>query len=441
MTPSLTTERLPQLKYPFHIMTKPIGSICNLSCAYCYYLEKRGLYPGKFRFRMEDELLELFIQQYIESQPGPVVHFAWQGGEPTLMGLDFFKRVVELQQKHSPNGWQCTNALQTNGTLLTPEWCEFLRENAFLVGISIDGPAELHDRYRLDKKERPTHDRVVQGLRLLQEHGVEYNVLCVVNSVNAKRPLEVYRFLREQGAKHLQFIPIVEQEESGISPRSVQPREYGLFLATIFDEWVRHDIGEIFVQIFEECFAVWLGHRAHLCVFAETCGNALAMEHNGDLYSCDHFVAPEYRLGNITERSMVEMVASAFQRQFGEAKRSALPQYCRECKVRFICNGGCPKDRFIRTPTGEPGLNYLCEGYRYFFNYIDPYMKEMASLWRRGQPPAQLMEILRRRDAETWRGAGRNDPCPCGSGRKYKRCCFDKAVKPVPGSHRLAAAQ
>lgn len=424
---------------PFHIMTKPIGPICNLDCAYCYYLEKQELYPGKYRFRMPEELLETYIRQYIESQPGPVVQFAWQGGEPTLMGLGFFRKVVALQEKYLPEGWRCFNALQTNGTLLTPEWCEFLREREFLVGISIDGPAPLHDHYRLDKKGRPTHAQVMEGLRLLQEHGVEYNVLCVVNRVNVKHPLEVYRFFKEQGVRHLQFIPLVERVgESGVSERTVPSREFGLFLAAIFDEWARNDIGEVYIQIFEESFAVWLGHEAQLCIFTESCGRALAMEHNGDLYACDHFVDPQYKLGNITELPIAELVNSEAQRAFGEAKRSTLPRYCLECEVRFICNGACPKDRFIQAPTGEPGLNYLCEGYRYFFNYIDPYMKEMAALWRRGRPPAELMQILRRRDAQVWAAAGRNDSCPCGSGAKYKRCCLEKAEKPVPGSRQMS---
>ena len=427
--------------WPFHIMTKPIGPICNLDCEYCYYLRKQELYPGTTRFRMTDELLESYIRQYIQSQPGPLVHFAWQGGEPTLMGLDFFQKAVEFQRKYLPPGWRCTNALQTNGTLLTAEWCEFLRENDFLVGISIDGPAELHDQYRLDKKQRPTHAKVMQGLRLLQEHRVEFNVLCVVNSVNVMHPLEVYRFFKDQGVQHLQFIPLVEREgAAGVSHRTVPPRAFGRFLAAIFDEWVRHDIGKVFVQIFEECFGVWLGRRAQLCIFAETCGRALVMEHNGDLYACDHFVFPEYRLGNITELPLVELVSSDAQRKFGEDKKSTLPQYCLECEVRFMCNGGCPKDRFIRTPSGEPGLNYLCEGYRYFFNYIDPHMKEMVALWRRGEPPAKLMEILRWQDEAMWARAGRNDPCPCGSGRKYKKCCYRESVKPVPGSRSASAA-
>ena len=324
VTDRLNMTSQPKVDRAFHIMTKPIGPICNLDCEYCYYLEKQALYPGKARFRMSEKLLEIYIEQYIQSQPGPVVHFAWQGGEPTLMGLDFFRKVVELQRKYLPQGWRVTNALQTNGTLLTPEWCEFLRENDFLVGISIDGPAQFHDHYRVDKKQRPTHVKVMQGLRLLQEHRVEYNVLCVVNSVNVKHPLEVYQFFKEHGVKHLQFIPLVEKlGVAGVSHRTVPPKEFGLFLAAIFDEWVRHDVGEIFIQIIEECFAVWLGHRAQLCIFAETCGRALAMEHNGDLYSCDHFVAPEYKLGNIIELPMVEMITSEAQERFGEEKKSA----------------------------------------------------------------------------------------------------------------------
>ena len=412
---------------PIHIMTKPIGPICNLDCAYCYYLEKEALYPGTSSFKMSDALLEHYVRQYIEASPGPQVHFAWQGGEPTLMGLDFFRRVVELQQKYLPSGWTCTNALQTNGTLLTPDWCEFLKANHFLVGISIDGPAHLHDHYRVDKGQRPTHSKVMRGLRLLQEHGVEYNVLCVVNNVNAEEPLNVYNFFKENGVEWIQFIPIVEHLGDGkVSSRSVGPEQWGRFLTAIFDEWVRHDVGRIFVQTFEETIRNEAGLTGGLCVFQETCGDALAMEHNGDLFSCDHFVLPEFKLGNILELPIVEMANSPEQIAFGKAKRDALPSYCRRCEVLSLCYGECPKNRFVTTPDGEPGLNYLCAGYRRFFNHVRPTVQRILALLNAGKPPALIMDEMRAQDERRWQQTGRNEPCPCGSGKKYKRCCWGR---------------
>lgn len=412
-------------KRAFHIMTKPIGPICNLDCEYCYYLEKEELFPGTSSFKMSDELLEEYVRQYIAANRGPQVNFAWQGGEPTLMGLDFFKRVVELQKKYLPKGWSCTNALQTNGTLLTEEWCEFLRENGFLIGISIDGPAHLHDVYRVDKGQRPTHDKVIRGLKLLQEHKVEHNILCVVNNVNSQHPLEVYRFFKELGAQWLQFIPIVEHMGgTATSHRSVDPEQWGVFLTTIFDEWVRHDIGEVYIQTFEEAIRNEAGLPGGLCVFQETCGDALAMEHNGDLFSCDHFVLPEFKLGNIRETPMEQLVALPEQEAFGKAKRDTLPQYCLDCEVRYLCHGECPKNRFAETPDGEPGLNYLCAGYRRFFNHVVPYTRRMLGFLQQQKPASLLMDELRLEDEAKWRSAGRNDPCPCGSGKKFKRCCW-----------------
>lgn len=406
-------------------MTKPIGPICNLECAYCYYLEKEALYPGTRSFRMSDAVLEAYVRQYIAAHVAPPVHFAWQGGEPTLMGLDFFRKAVALQKKYLPRGWTCTNALQTNGTLLTPEWCTFLRENGFLVGISMDGPPELHDRYRVDKGGRPTHEKVLRGLRLLQEHRVDFNVLCVVNNVNAEHPLEVYRYFKELGVEWLQFIPLVERVGGReVSSRSVTAEKWGDFLVAVFDEWVRHDIGKIYVQIFEEAVRSEAGVPGGLCIFQETCGDALAMEHNGDVFSCDHFVLPEYKLGNIMETPLEELVALPRQEAFGRAKRDLLPRYCRECEVLDLCHGECPKNRFLETPDGEPGLNYLCAGYRRFFNHARPYVQRILALLRQGKPAPLLMEQLRAEEAERWRKAGRNDPCPCGSGRKYKHCCW-----------------
>jgi uncharacterized protein len=335
---------------PFHVMTKPIGPLCNLDCKYCFYLEKEKLYPehAGAGFRMTDAVLERYISSYITAQPAnvPEISFAWQGGEPTLLGVDFFRRVVELQKKYCPPHQRIVNALQTNGTLLDAEWCEFLRENNFLVGLSIDGPREMHDRYRVDKGNRPTFDKVMRGLELLKEHNVEFNTLTVVNRHNSKNPLEVYRFLKKHGSGFMQFIPLVERAGDGtmfasppslegeeapspVTPWSVESQTYGDFLCAIFDEWVRHDVGKVFVQLFEVQLGVWMGMPASLCVFSETCGAAMALEHNGDLYSCDHYVYPEYRLGNIATKPMIELVASSQQIKFGLDKRDTLPKYCR----------------------------------------------------------------------------------------------------------------
>lgn len=416
----------------FHVMVKPRGPICNLDCAYCYYLSKERLYPGG-RFRTTNELLEEFTRQYIEAQRVPEVTFSWQGGEPTLMGLDFFRLAVELQQKCRRAGLRIRNALQTNGTTLDDEWCRFFREHNFLIGLSLDGPRELHDAYRRDKGGNPAFDRVMGGLALLKKHGIEFNILACVQAANADHPLEVYRFLRDEvGARFIQFIPIVErdndtgfQEGEKVTDRSVTGRQYGDFLIAIFDEWVRQDVGRVFVQIFDVALAAWLGQRPGLCVFDETCGTALALEHNGDLYACDHFVEPRYKLGNVQETPLIELVGSEQQRQFGLDKWDRLPRHCQECEVRFLCNGGCPKNRVLRTPDGEPGLNYLCEGYKAFFTHIDRPMRIMAAELRAGRPPANIMLYLAREEADLQRRfarARRNDPCPCGSGLKFKHC-------------------
>jgi uncharacterized protein len=425
----MPTPQTQQIAAPavFHIMTKPRGAICNLDCHYCYYLAKERLYPGS-RFRMADELLETYIRQYIASQPGPEITFAWQGGEPTLIGLEFFQRVVELQARERRPGTRITNTLQTNATTLDEAWAAFFRQNGFLIGVSLDGPRELHDAYRVDKGGKPTFDQVLAGIRLLQRHAVEFNVLTCVHAANAGRPLEVYRFLRDEvGTAFLQFIPIVERAGEGdaASPRSVTGEQYGAFLATIFDEWVRRDVGRVFVQIFDVALTIWCGRRPGLCIFEETCGQALALEHTGDLYACDHYVTPEHRLGNIVEIPLIELAGSAEQQRFGAAKRDTLPRYCRECDVRFACNGGCPKDRFLTTPDGEPGLHFLCAGYQRFFRHIDRPMRQMAALLAERRPPAQIMALLADEDAELLlriRRAGRNELCPCGSGRKKKHC-------------------
>jgi uncharacterized protein len=387
----------------FHIMTKPRGAICNLDCKYCYFLSKEQLYPGS-SFRMDDELLEIYIRDYIAAQQVSEVHFAWQGGEPTLMGLDFYRKAVALQKKYRRPGLAIHNSLQTNGLQLDDRWGEFFRQEGFLVGVSLDGPQHLHDVYRVDKGGNPTHARVLQGIETLKRHNVDFNILCCVHAANAHHPLDVYRHLRDEiETRYIQFIPIVErlnqtgfQEGYRVSRRSVSGRMYGEFLIAIFDEWAQHDIGQVFVQLFDVCLGVWLGQRAGLCIFEETCGQGLALEHNGDLYSCDHFVEPVHFLGNIREGELLQLVGSEQQARFGQAKRDTLPAYCRACEVRFICNGGCPKDRIRKTPDGEPGLNYLCEGYKAFFTYIDQPMQRMARLVRAGNPPALAMHSFRK---------------------------------------------
>lgn len=405
----------------FHVLAKPSGPICNLDCSYCFFLSKEALYPGD-RFRMGDDVLRAYLRQVIEAQTAPEVTVAWQGGEPTLMGVDFFRRAVELAEGYRAPGQRLLHTMQTNGTLLTDEWCAFLAERAFLVGLSVDGPPELHDAYRVDKRGAPTYEKVHRGWTLLQEHGVDTNILCTVHAANQDRPLDVYRHFRDGlGARHLQFIPIVErendtgfQEGDTVTDRSVGPHAWGRFLGAVYEEWIGRDVGAVFVQMFDAALASWLHLPATMCIFSETCGDALALEHNGDLYSCDHFVEPSYLLGNIMDTQMVELVASPKQRAFGAAKRDSLPRYCLDCEVRFACHGECPKNRFVETPDGEAGLNYLCAGYRAFFNRIDPTMRMMADLLRRGRYADQIMGLLA--------AAPRNEPCPCGSGRKAKHC-------------------
>lgn len=386
------------LPAPFHLLVKPTGAICNLGCKYCFFLSTEALYPGS-SFRMSDELLEECIRQYIQSQRVPEVTITWQGGEPTLMGLDFFRRSVEYAENYKRSGMTIHHTIQTNGTLLNDEWCSFFRKHGFLVGISLDGPRELHDAYRVDKSGKPTFDRVMRGLRLLQKNEVNFNILACVHAANADQPLEVYRFFRDKlGAQFIQFIPIVErdnttgfQEGNRVTERSVGAKQYGNFLISIFDEWVRRDVGRIFVQIFDVSLAAWVGAPPGLCIFAPTCGTALVMEHNGDVYSCDHFVEPRYLQGNIREQPLIELVASEKQRRFGMDKRNTLPQYCHQCPVQFACHGGCPKNRFIETQDGEPGLNYLCAGYKAFFLHIDHPMRTMTSLLQQNRAPAEIM--------------------------------------------------
>lgn len=393
----------------FHVMAKPTGARCNLDCRYCFYLDKEALFPSGARARMSDEVLEAYIRQQLEAQRGPEVTFAWQGGEPTLMGLDFFERAVALQKRYG-EGRIIQNSFQTNGVLLNDAWGQFLHREGFLVGLSLDGPQEIHDRHRVDKGGRPTFEKVMRGLRLLQDHHVPFNTLTVVHRESARQPLEIYHFLKEVGSRHLQFIPLVEREQRGGPPSarfrpvppgstketevtswSVLPEDYGQFLITIFDEWVRQDVGRVFVQLFDVALGVWMGGPAGLCLFADTCGDAVALEHTGDVFSCDHFVDTKYRLGNLLERPLGELVRSQPQRLFGRAKADTLPGYCRRCPVKFICQGECPKNRFMTTPDGEPGLNYLCAGYRRFFAHINPAMRGMAWLALNGRAPAEIM--------------------------------------------------
>jgi len=435
----------------FHLLAKPTGAVCNLDCKYCFFLSKEMLYPGS-RFRMADEMLDTYIRQLLESQPGASeVNIAWQGGEPTLMGLDFFRRSVDYADKYRRPGQQILHTIQTNGTLIDEEWAAFFKSYDFLVGLSVDGPQPLHDAYRVNKGGAGSFEQVMRGWRILTQHGVDTNILCTVHAANGDHPLEVYRFFRDElKAQFIQFIPIIERataenlavanlgwsERSGgnrplyvqagdlVTERSIEPEQYGRFMCAVFDEWARHDVGRVYVQAFDVALGSWVGQHT-LCIHSPTCGNALALEHNGDLYSCDHFVEPDYLLGNISDQHMIELVASPKQRQFGQDKLDSLPLYCRECDVRFACHGGCPKDRFLATPDGEPGLHYLCAGYKLFFHHIGEAMGFMANELRYDRAPANVMQYLARKDAlqaQAFAGVGRNDPCPCGSGRKYKHC-------------------
>ena len=384
---------------PFQVMIKPRGPICNLDCTYCYYLSKEELYPGS-AFRMNEETLEAFTRDYIRAQSAPEVVFSWQGGEPLLMELEFFQRAVAFQQEYARPGVRISNTIQTNGTLLDDDWCRFFREHDFLVGLSLDGPAHLHDAYRVNKGGMPSHSSVMKGLEFLRRHRVEYNVLATVHAANVENPLEVYRFLRDEAkSAFIQFIPIVQRDnESGYqegtraTDLSVTGAGYGRFLNTVFDEWVCRDVGRTFVQLFDVTLAGWVGHPPGLCIFDETCGRALALEHNGDLYACDHYVEPRYHLGNTRWEPLSVLAGSEAQRAFGVAKKDTLPEYCRACDVRFLCNGGCPKNRILGTPDGEEGLNYLCDGYKAFFTHTGPAMKFMAEALKAGTPPAGIMD-------------------------------------------------
>ena len=400
-----------------HVVTKPMGPVCNLNCEYCFYLEKQALFGPGEQYRMSDKVLSAFITNYIASQPTPVVEFVWQGGEPTLLGVDFFKRVVELQRPFMKQK-TISNALQTNGTMLTEEWCRFLKKHNFMVGISIDGPKDVHDRYRRDRTGKGTFDKVMQGLKLLQKHKVDYNVLASVARETARHPLEVYRFLKGEGIEFIQFAPVVErmpnacstryglrlaapasldreEQQTEVTPWSVIPEEYGDFLIAIYEEWVRHDVGKVFVMNFEWALNAWIGNPSPVCIHAEQCGRSVVIEHNGDVYACDHCVYPEYRLGNIVSDSLAVMAERSRQSGFGVTKETALPRWCRECKVLAACRGGCPKHRFATTYYNEPGLQYLCTGYKNFFLHIRKYCRAMTQLLENGLPASYIMDAVK----------------------------------------------
>lgn len=394
---------------PLYVMLKPAGAHCNLACKYCYYLEKNKLYPTAQRHLMSDEMLEQFTREYIEAQTMNQVLFTWHGGEPLLRSIDFYRKALSLQQKYA-GGKRIDNVIQTNGTLLTDEWCEFFAQNHWLVGISIDGPQPDHDHYRLTAAGKPSWKKVMQGIKLLKKHGVEWNAMAVVNAYNANHPLEFYRFFKENGCLFLQFTPIVERltrhedgrtlasladkDEISLSEASVAPEQWGYFLCAIFDEWVRKDVGKIFVEIFDCTLANWMGISPGICAYSKECGHAGVMEHNGDVYSCDHFVFPEYKLGNIRDHSLIDMLYGEQQQEFSRLKHSSLPRQCKECDMEFACHGECPKNRFMKDKYGDSGLNYLCPGYYHYYQHVAPYMDYMKQELMSQRPPSNIMKVV-----------------------------------------------
>ena len=394
---------------PLYVMLKPAGAHCNLACKYCYYLEKNKLYPTAQRHLMSDEMLEQFTREYIEAQTMNQVLFTWHGGEPLLRSIDFYRKALSLQQKYA-GGRRIDNVIQTNGTLLTDEWCEFFAQNHWLVGISIDGPQPYHDHYRLTAAGKPSWKKVMQGIKLLKKHGVEWNAMAVVNAYNVNHPLEFYRFFKENGCQFLQFTPIVERltrhedgrtlasladkNEIPMSEASVTPEQWGYFLCAIFDEWVRKDVGKIFVEIFDCTLANWMGISPGICAYSKECGHAGVMEHNGDVYSCDHFVFPEYKLGNIRDHSLIDMLYGEQQQEFSRLKHSSLPRQCKECDMEFACHGECPKNRFMKDKYGDSGLNYLCPGYYHYYQHVAPYMDYMKQELMAQRPPSNIMKVL-----------------------------------------------
>ena len=394
---------------PLYVMLKPAGAHCNLACKYCYYLEKNKLYPTAQRHLMSDEMLEQFTREYIEAQTMSQVLFTWHGGEPLLRSIDFYRKALSLQQKYA-GGRRIDNVIQTNGTLLTDEWCEFFAQNHWLVGISIDGPQPYHDHYRLTAAGKPSWKKVMQGIKLLKKHGVEWNAMAVVNAYNVNHPMEFYRFFKENGCQFLQFTPIVERltrhedgrtlasladkNEIPLSEASVTPEQWGYFLCAIFDEWVRKDVGKIFVEIFDCTLANWMGISPGICAYSKECGHAGVMEHNGDVYSCDHFVFPEYKLGNIRDHSLIDMLYGEQQQEFSRLKHSSLPRQCKECDMEFACHGECPKNRFMKDKYGDSGLNYLCLGYYHYYQHVAPYMDYMKQELMSQRPPSNIMKVV-----------------------------------------------
>jgi uncharacterized protein len=426
----------------FNIMAKPIGPVCNLDCQYCYYLEKEKLYDSSKRRKLEGVTLEKFIREYIESQDVPVVSFVWQGGEPALLGVDYFREVVDIQNRYAGDK-KIENNFQTNGTLLTDDFCRFFKEHNFLVGISIDGPRDLHDNYRTDKNKKPVWHKVMAGIEKLKAHQVEFNTLTAVNDKNVEHPLSVYRFLKQIGSRFMQFLPVVERQalnktepglslvhqqydgQAAVTNWSVKPKAFGNFLTSIFDEWVRNDVGKYYVQLFDVTLANWAGATPGLCVFSDSCGTAAVMEHNGDVYCCDHYVYDDHFLGNIHEMPLQSIMALPRQAIFGQEKKAGLTAHCKSCSFRFACHGDCPKHRFAISLGGEPGHSYLCEAYKTFFAHAKPYMDFMLKELKAKRPPANVMQWIRNKElASQPRPAktGRNAPCPCGSGKKFKHC-------------------
>ena len=397
------------------VMAKPVGPRCNLDCAYCYYLPKGALVPGPGPARMADELLETFIREHLAASPGPTTHFEWHGGEPTLLGLEGFQRIVALQRRHRPAGRTLTNGLQTNGTLLDEAWARFLRAEGFSVGLSLDGPAAGHDTCRVNRQGEATQAQVVRAFRLLKAHGVHTDVLCVLHAGNVGSPLALYRYFRDLGVTHLQVLPLVAREGAGLSAATATPEALGACWCAIFDEWVRHDLGRVVVQLFDEALRPALGLAHALCVFRETCGEAVVLEQDGSVYACDHFVDAGHRLGRLGETPLAQLFAHPALATFGLHKREGLPARCRACDVLAWCHGGCPKDRFLAESSGEPGVNYLCPAYRRFFRHCRPILARLAAHRKAGRPLSAFMG--------TAKHASVNGPCPCGSGRKAKRCC------------------
>lgn len=412
---------------PFVVMVKPVGPLCNLECNYCYYLDTNRFYENQHQFRMSEKLLEMFISQYIDANPGPIVSFTWHGGEPTLIGIDFYRLVVELQKKYLPKGWTCWNNLQTNGILLNDDWCLFLADANFDVGLSIDGTQYLHDKYRKDNSGKGTYNHAVAAIRLLQAYDIQPDLLCTVTSSIEKEPLAVYRALRDLDTGWIQFIPIIRHTSDGkVTSDSVTAEGYGNFMCSVFDEWIYNDLGRLEIQLFAEMSLLLSGGKTNLCWMAPTCGRVLVVEHDGAVYSCDHFVTPNHFIGNIKTSQIIDMVDSEVQKNFGNKKKNSLPKQCYSCQWLSICNGGCLKDRFAIAEDGEVGLNYLCSSFCKIFEHTEKILKKVIKLKNNGLKPKAIMYELGTDSLSRWRGIGRNDPCPCGSGRKAKFCCWHK---------------